>query len=1074
MMSLAEKPASYFVVPDSLLLGAGNVVSVTSEAGQFPGPVSADNDNLGRLLPVQGGSLTADAVDVLYRLRAAGGVDSAEFLWRREADAATDWWGADDPQRFRGQHHPSLFGGGVVNDPGSYNSAVVYSTAFRRLLVFATPRTGTAINVRTVRILQRDVDADRYDGWTGPGLLLMDRAPPAGDHNMAAAELADGKLLLVERIANAGGSGHDFDVYTSDDGGTTWLKTAADVIERSEGTAALATHTLTSQIRLARSGEHLRLAWVEGGTTIKSAYSSDRGATWSLTSDAVAVGTSSTTDDPHPFDLVDVDSNGLFQLAYLLTATTTTMRCVYARADAGFNVVPGDIAVDGTIYQIVNVRTPSWLYIWLLYNDGSPNLAWEFVRQTPADAPSTVPALWQEAEPVSVHRAGMEYAPGRVQAAWTGNEVAFWGGSRDQATTYTDQIRGQLWYWGGWSQRSMGRHPPSYVFTDASSPVWRDFWHCGLGFPSENAGSAWTETVVATGVKISTREHTELSGGAAGDAIYYTSTTGTGVWLDGGAFYWQVRLDTGDGSAANDDIVVDVEALNGGGTASIHLTVRHSAGTLTLYDQEAAAVLATLSPTGLDSGSSGAFTEVRLWMKEDGSTALAQLIAWDNVNETWLATAVVNPTRNTGAPAATSTAIMGHLGQTQATTMRSWWRELAWTDENTSQQGGPNDDPSPAGQANPGGLFGWQTASAMPTAIEEGLTVGWAGSGGVRGDQFAGPVQHSHPAEAPLLASGPRLDWRSVTGTPGSLPNSIIILDADPVDGIGKFAHSAISMFGLNVRQVLVEYDDDVAFGSAVTAGTLNTTAFGATAFTVDRVNGSVLRVSGTPTRFTDGECAGLYIRMTSGTANGKTFKVTQHRSLRNLHCDEETVDLATQGVAAADTFVMFRPEATLVYSTPIGGSTVPPKRYMRLTFTDTDTAEDDHRLGALVPGEELTLDVPMDWAFTDNEQPNVTRYRTRSAIRWAFPEGPVQRSLVGRVVGDVTQRQRDRMRFVLRQVHYEAVPVVLVLDEDRPDVTVLGRLVSGNQQDNAAWYLDANSDKRTAGDLSVTFEEEV
>jgi hypothetical protein len=359
----------------------------------------------------------------------------------------------------------------------------------------------------------------------------------------------------------------------------------------------------------------------------------------------------------------------------------------------------------------------------------------------------------------------------------------------------------------------------------------------------------------------------------------------------------------------------------------------------------------------------------------------------------------------------------------------------------------------------------------MPTAIDEGLQVVWAGSGAVRGDAFTGPVQHQHPVEATAVGS-PRLDWRSAVAS-GAIPTSTIILDADPTNGLARWEHNAIGLFGCNVKTILIDYDNDPAFPAPTAAETVDTTAFGATVFTVGAVAGAVLRVSGVVTAFVQGECVGLYIRMASGGAVGSTFKITAHRGLANLQCNDETTALAAQGVAAADTFTIFRAAGSVVYTTAIGGGSVAAKRYMRLTFSDTDTAEGDHRLGTIVVGAKLGIDVPLDWAHTNNQQANVTTYRTRGAVRWSFPEGPKQRTIVGRVVGDAN-RWRDRMRYVLGQIDFEARPCVLVQDTERPDLAILGRITSGSQQDNAAWYKDSSAVLRTAGDQSITFEEEV
>ena len=87
LVSCANSPDSYFIVPDLLLVGESNVVSVTSEQGPYPGAAAAGDDNLGRLLPLQSGRLTTSAESVAYRLQRAGGVDKAEFIWRRQSEA---------------------------------------------------------------------------------------------------------------------------------------------------------------------------------------------------------------------------------------------------------------------------------------------------------------------------------------------------------------------------------------------------------------------------------------------------------------------------------------------------------------------------------------------------------------------------------------------------------------------------------------------------------------------------------------------------------------------------------------------------------------------------------------------------------------------------------------------------------------------------------------------------------------------------------------------------------------------------------------------------------------------------
>ena len=152
-------------------------------------------------------------------------------------------------------------------------------------------------------------------------------------------------------------------------------------------------------------------------------------------------------------------------------------------------------------------------------------------------------------------------------------------------------------------------------------------------------------------------------------------------------------------------------------------------------------------------------------------------------------------------------------------------------------------------------------------------------------------------------------------------------------------------------------------------------------------------------------------------------------------------------------------------------------RRFMRLRFPNEQTADTNHRLGGIVAGTKHEITVPMEWSFDDNEQPNISRHRTRSAVSWAYVEGPPQRTIQGRLVGDVN-RFRMKLRNLIRQTtRYEFRPLGLVIDGDRlvdPESVFYGRFVSGSSLDNAGWYKDSANVWRSAGDLSLKLEEEV
>jgi hypothetical protein len=461
----------------------------------------------------------------------------------------------------------------------------------------------------------------------------------------------------------------------------------------------------------------------------------------------------------------------------------------------------------------------------------------------------------------------------------------------------------------------------------------------------------------------------------------------------------------------------------------------------------------------MDTGAAGEFFEVRFTMAFNVTdlSVRAVLAIRNTDTDVWTVGSIIVLDNSI---AVTSSADFGHFGQI-AGAMRSWWREFSVVALTTLRE---LTSPSTA-FVNPDDLLGQQT-TGVPLHTEAGLLVSWSGIGGALGDNFNGEVEHQHPAESVLIDS-PQIDWRST-----SIATQTMCFDADPDEGLCRWDHNAIAVFGTNDRTILVEYDDNGAFSSPIVAGTIDTTAFGTgtTPLLVDTVDGCSLITSGNPV-WVVGEVVDYYVRMTSGSASGTTFKVTRHAARFILHMGDETTSLAAQGVAGGDSFVVFADHGSLVYASAV---IAPPKRFFRLTFSDSDTAEGDHRLGRVVAGRKFDIAVPMDWAFTDDEQPNITKYRTRGGIAWAFEEGDEQRTIVGRIVGDA-ERWRERLRFVLRQVGYESRSIALIVDDERGvETLILGRITNGSRHDNAAWYRDDDGILRPAGDTSIVFAEEV
>ena len=299
-----------------------------------------------------------------------------------------------------------------------------------------------------------------------------------------------------------------------------------------------------------------------------------------------------------------------------------------------------------------------------------------------------------------------------------------------------------------------------------------------------------------------------------------------------------------------------------------------------------------------------------------------------------------------------------------------------------------------------------------------------------------------------------------------------------------RYNHTAASVFGTNCRRWIVDYSDVPDFSVATAPYVLDSVLYDTDNVPLTVVSCTENQIQFSPnTRVVRGSLVGKYIRMTSGTATSKdswsTWKVIEHGDNNTLLVDSEytpsVASLELVGVVGGDTFICFDDRAAFLYPEER------QYRFVRLRAWDLQPAEQEVRLGVLQLGRKLHIDVPLDWAFTDNQQPNVTTYRSKGAVTWAYNEGPSQRKIVARLVGDV-ERYRDKLKYVQEYLQFETRPMTLILDEDAigeegngpQDKVVLARLTSGNQQDNAAWYFDSDGVLRTAGDLSMTFEEEV
>ena len=362
-----------------------------------------------------------------------------------------------------------------------------------------------------------------------------------------------------------------------------------------------------------------------------------------------------------------------------------------------------------------------------------------------------------------------------------------------------------------------------------------------------------------------------------------------------------------------------------------------------------------------------------------------------------------------------------------------------------------------------------------PVYISSGASGHWVGLGTFEDDHFlAEPEYNFHPGN--VFLQSPRVQWRSTAD------GSTAYVDFQAASGNTylAFDHNACAVFGTNVPEITVQYDTDSTFASPKASFTLNAALYaslriassGYQKIVLDGGNPSLPSegelVSGMPRRTRNAPSA-TYVKITTGAHSGQVYRIMRQVGQTTLHIDDVGTPLAS---LTGQSCTIFGDRASVIYTS--GVSDYP---YMRLAITATETAEDYYKIGTLIAGTSLPISVPMDWAFQNAQQPNITDYRTRSAVRWGFVEGPPQRVINGRVIGDVQQWRVKFRRLLQQTAEYSNRCLALCLNEQQlshPDSLILGYVSSGGDLDNAAWYVDSAGTWRSAGDISIQFSEDV
>lgn len=151
--------------------------------------------------------------------------------------------------------------------------------------------------------------------------------------------------------------------------------------------------------------------------------------------------------------------------------------------------------------------------------------------------------------------------------------------------------------------------------------------------------------------------------------------------------------------------------------------------------------------------------------------------------------------------------------------------------------------------------------------------------------------------------------------------------------------------------------------------------------------------------------------------------------------------------------------------------------KYMKITLNEINfTAERYGYIGSIVAGKRFNFDVPLNWAYTDNEVANQQRFKTRSGISWSYNQGPAERQLALTMIGDVTERSRRELRERLKTTNgYGDSNLVFITESTGADREMIFHGYPSQETNfkNDGWYYDETAQKWfNIGDLQLTFIE--
>lgn len=1072
------------LLPDPALQGAAHVLPTVAQNGPTTPVFSARAGNVGGAVPIGAGTPKRNYAALFddYEIRTSrtgqSGRGDAGFVYKRAAAASNKYKGVDDYRRL-------WFGDMPDDNPLStvefLDQCPLYLPESNRFAIFHLATDGVTFR----RYTTPAEEASR--SWVVTTIAVPDVDENRQGYRIAVSDMSDGSLFMaVLRDRGTPTTTYDLLAYRSTDEGATWVRLST--------VTNFLFGALPPRVLLTRSGPWLLLA------PSANIYftSGDGGATWtadfgfigdagSVNNTAVSLppNTSSTPPDSSPFDICALDDRGNFALVY--------------RREGG-----------------------DALYVWR--KRGAE--AWSYVPGAIFHAPSSPPAPYDKFKTVSLT---MNVYKGRVHVViacrdsatdpieYAGNQIMlvqldvstlrvvdtapltrFVGSVIVLSGMKSTEAAGRLWVStgsaalsalstpstkirvfqiGGWSARSLGTlEKPAGGGASYEDTLWRAQWVMALNSRPVvgAAATGWVRSSFGSIVEnLLFQKKLRMEVALATDHITYAheiEAADDGTLLQGGGFEAVATLQVlSAGSAlAPDGATFKIDAGDGA-SASISLWVLCRTTGISVYQDQgdgppSGSTVATLS---FDT-TAGVF-EVRVAMRYKEPDPIT-----GDVYDLVVSAALVSDLTNWSTTSTTVTVIGLPVGEHRGDKITFGVFEgvcdADFYDVAVAEYSAFVESRA-IGFQNPANLLGY-AQTIEPVYLENGVNVRFGGGPTFLGDSWTSDTYFVHGVEN-LFSASPRRFWASdfsnaeagTAGSSGELAPQTITLDADPT-GIGtRFEHTGIYFGGSSERNFTVRYSDSAnpaAAGqtfeiSAVIASGLVVATAGPGSFTFDA---PAVSVDPQP-----GEWVDCFVRFTSGAASGRAYRVKMNSQARRIHVDDP--DGLVAGVSDGAGFEVISPSTMYAYDAPARG------RYLHITLDDTYTGTGDHRIGALVVGTYLRVNIPLNWTFQDIETERTTPTLTTGGDYWAREDAPAARAITGEMVGDI-DRTRDGLRYLLRATsRYNLRTAVLVLDQDLPRNHVYGVWQGGSPKANIAkMKFDDGEGLYDVGDTTITFQE--